>query len=277
MPSLSRHRARSAAASGTTFRIPAVAAAMLLATMLPAAAQITTNQGALDSLGGGKAPAKGATHHALAKRKTPNKGAHPAAARKPAGHAAAPARPAPSPTIPAAPPPPPVLGPAPVQVPTHAPPPPPPVPVVQSATGSVESLPTGTRIGFGSGSADLNPATMKALGDFADSLKADPTKRAEIEAYGSGAPDDPSTPRRVALSRGLNARAVLINAGIPSTRIYVRAIGLPHDGGSADRVDLRLVGAEKEGVAPTQGAATTAAAPAAGASPPPTPAPGGGQ
>ncbi len=125
-----------------------------------------------------------------------------------------------------------------INVPLHPEPPPPPVPVVATAAGAVSAIQGGSRITFGSGSADLNPTTMQALKDFTAHMKADPEARAQVDAYGSGTSDDPSTPRRMSLSRGLAARAVLINGGIASTRIYVRAIGQPGDGGPADRVDL---------------------------------------
>jgi outer membrane protein OmpA-like peptidoglycan-associated protein len=245
---------------------PVLAAALLVAAS-SAQAQITTNQGALDALGSGHA-ARTSAKHAPAH---PHPKPHPSkAAPKPAAKSAArksdaaPSRPAPSPTIPATPPAAPVLAPPVVQVPTHAPPPPPPVPVVQSAQGTAAALPGGTRIGFGPDSSDLNPATMQALQDFATGLKADPQARAEVDAYGSGPADDPSTPRRMALSRGLNVRAVLINAGIPTTRIYVRAVGLPHDGGSADRVDLVRSDAANGTPAP---AAATSASPTPAATP----------
>ena len=59
-----------------------------------------------------------------------------------------------------------------------------------------------------------------------------------MAAYAAGSPEDPSTPRRLSLARALAARAVLINEGIASTRIYVRALGSAADDGPADRVDL---------------------------------------
>ena len=143
-------------------------------------------------------------------------------------------------TIPPAPPPPPVFRAPVINVPLHPPPPPPPVPVVPTAAGQAATLPGGTRISFGPGSADLNPVTMQALHDVAAELRARPTSRVNLDAFGSASADDPSTPRRLAFERGIAARAVLINDGIASTRIYVRVIGAaPAAGGApADRVDL---------------------------------------
>ena len=262
----------------------------------PATAQVTTNQGALDALGSSRPAAHTGTAHHAAKpahpaahpghtsdhnaAKSGSRATHKAATRSTSG------RPPPAATIPPAPPPPPVFRAPVINVPLHPPPPPPPVPVVQDAAGVATPIDGGTRITFGPGSSDLNPATMQALQGFATQLKADPLARADLEAYGLGTPEDPSTPRRMALSRGLAARAVLINEGIPSTRIYVRVIGQPtpdnpsaagstgastDTGSPADRVDLRLSRAPGDasvapiGAPPTAG---TAPSPAAGTPPP---------
>jgi outer membrane protein OmpA-like peptidoglycan-associated protein len=203
----------------------------------PALAQTQGDQRALDALG----PTKGAATQSAHATATPHH--HPAhhAAHAAVNHKQAPAKPAavgPPPVIPAAPPPPPAFKAPVTDVPLHPEPPPPPVPVVATAVGTAGSIDGGSRITFGNGSADLNPATMQALLDFVAQLKANPDARAQIDAYSAGTADDPSTPRRMSLARGLAARAVLINGGIPSTRIYVRAIGQPHDSGPADRVDI---------------------------------------
>lgn len=199
--------------------------------ILAGPAQSQSNQRALDALGpvhgapASKAAHPHATHHARTAH-------HPA----PASRAAA----IPSPPIPAAPPPLPAIKAPELHVPLHPEPPPPPVPVVATAVGAVSAIPGGSRITFGSGSADLNPTGMQALQALTARMKADPESRAQVEAYAGGTSDDPSTPRRMSLARGIAARAVLINGGIASTRIYVRAIGQPGDGSPADRIDVIL-------------------------------------
>jgi len=196
----------------------------------PAVAQTQGNQQALDALGPTK-PAGAPAPHA---HRVP---AHHAHAVQPAAAKSTTTAP-PLPVIPAAPPPIPVIKAPLINVPLHPEPPPPPVPVVAAATGAGSAIQGGSRITFGNGSADLNAAMMQSLQAFAAQLKTDPDARAQIDAYSSGTPDDPSTPRRMSLARGLAARAVLINSGIPSTRIYVRAIGQPHDNLQPDRIDL---------------------------------------
>ena len=216
--------------------LPISALALLLSTNV-AAAQSGPNQSALDALGPSRPAHHPRSHHP---RRTHRRHASAAAATgaPPATPSAATPVNAPLPAIPAGPPPPPVIAAPVVNVPLHPLPPPPPVPIVAKATGAASPLARGARITFGPDSADLNPATMQALQDFAATMKSDPAARAQVDAYCNGTPDDPSTPRRISLERGLAARAVLIHAGIPSTRIYVRAIGQPEDGGPPDRVDL---------------------------------------
>ncbi len=138
-------------------------------------------------------------------------------------------------------------------MPVHPPPPPPPVPVKADAAGTATSVPGGLRVTFGPGSADLNPSTEAALLSFAEAAHAD-SGGIDVIATAPGVADDPSTPRRLSLSRALAARAVLISAGIPSPRIYVRAMGSLIGRGPPNRVDLVLRG----GVQPaTPGQATS--------------------
>jgi outer membrane protein OmpA-like peptidoglycan-associated protein len=229
---------------------------VLLSASLPgvAVAQVTTNQGALDALGPSSHAKAAASHARTSRPATHPSGRHVqthASSRKPAHPPAQPPATGPRPpaaTIPAAPPPPPVFRVPVITVPLHPPAPPPPVPVVQTAIGTVTPIDGGTRIGFGGGSSDLNPATMQALHDFATRLKATPDSRAILDAAAVGTSDDPSTPRRLALSRGLAARAVLINDGIPSTRIYVRMA--PNAAAGSDHVDLRTEANDAAPVSP---------------------------
>ncbi len=110
--------------------------------------------------------------------------------------------------------------------------------MVNDAAGEVAKLPNGgVRITFGPGTADLNPATMGAIQALARSVRDSPNADLNLYAYAAGVPDDPSTPRRVSLSRALAVRAVLISEGILSTRIYPRALGAPPDG-PPDRLDV---------------------------------------
>jgi outer membrane protein OmpA-like peptidoglycan-associated protein len=160
--------------------------------------------------------------------------------------------------VPEAPPASPLLPPAAPAPPAHPNVPPPPPPVVASAVGEVLHVPGGTRLTFAPGSADLNPATDAALREIGAEVAKNPAEVVYVIAYASGPKDDPSTPRRLSLDRALAARAVLMQQGVPSTRIYVRALGTSATEGPADRVDLVV---------------TTSTAAVAAAPPPPTPPP----
>ncbi|WP_130732446.1 OmpA family protein [Komagataeibacter xylinus] len=139
----------------------------------------------------------------------------------------------------------PVLHPPETHVPLHPFTPPPEVKPDPQARGRAEKVTGGTRLHFNIQSADMNPRMIAALQTFATLMQKLPDQHINIVAYGEGRPDDPSTPRRVALSRGLAVRSVLIHAGVAPTRIYVRAIGLPDEnaqGAGADCVDVTRSG-----------------------------------
>lgn len=197
----------------------------------PATNAPTVNTGALDAL----KPAP-RTRPAAPHATTP-----PPPARKPAVRPAnAPATPLPPrpPAVPVAPPAIAAIPPA-VAVPVQPTPPPPAVPTAADAPGEASPVPGGVRATFGADRSDLNPVTEAAIRAFAHPLVAG-DKPVNVLAYAAGSADDPSTPRRLALARALAARAVLINEGIPSTRIWVRALGPAGGGGPADRVDVSV-------------------------------------
>ena len=210
-----------------------IAAGALLALAPSARAQV--NPGALDTLA---KPAAPVPHH-----RAPARPARPAAreTQKPATPptaAAAPAKPA-KPEKPPIPPAPPAIAaiPPPVAVPLAHPPPAPTVPLATDAPGSATAIPGGVRVTFGPDRSELNPATEQALRDLAHDLK-DKDVSINVYAYAAGSSEDPSTPRRLSLARALAARAVLMSEGIPSPRIYPRALGPAGGDADHDRVDV---------------------------------------
>lgn len=90
--------------------------------------------------------------------------------------------------------------------------------------------------------SDLSPATNAAIGDLVKSSPPGDTVTYNVVAFAAGVADDPSIARRMSLSRGLSVRAALIADGVPSTRIYVRALGAAVGDGPPDRVDLTVLG-----------------------------------
>lgn len=208
-----------------------LAALLVAAPALPAWAQVQITPGALGDLG--PHPEKAPPRHAA-----------PAPTRAPTHPATAPATPPTPPQLPSLPPiplaspPRPVL-PPPLVVPQRPPRPPPPIPLSATAPGSTQPLPAGLRIIFGPDRADLNPAMVAAIRAIAGQVK--PGQPVYLLAHAAGSEQDPSTPRRLSLERGLAVRAVLRHAGLPSERIYLRPLG-PTDLGQAspNRVDLTL-------------------------------------
>jgi outer membrane protein OmpA-like peptidoglycan-associated protein len=230
-----------------------------LVLVAPAAAQVTTNDNALDSLKP-KAPApaqsdvftpatgepeatpahpvRHTTHHAA----PAHTAGHPAATAASKAAAKPGSKAGPVPIVPLAPPTNPVILPPPQSLPVHTKPTPPPVPIKADALGAPSFIPGGIRLTFGPDSAELNPANDEALLDIAARAKADPLLSVSITAWAPGTNEDPSTPRRLSLDRALAARAVLINAGVVSERVFAVAKGfLNIEGGPPDRLDIALL------------------------------------
>jgi outer membrane protein OmpA-like peptidoglycan-associated protein len=97
------------------------------------------------------------------------------------------------------------------------------------------------RIDFAANASDL-PANGRGILDKAASeLKRDEGTRLQIVAYATGGDESGSQARRLSLSRALAVRSYLIDQGIRSTRMDVRALGSRSPDGPADRVDIVLV------------------------------------
>ncbi len=238
--------------------LPALFSAALPAALLvasPAIAQVTTNEDALPKAAPAAKPATHATshqntrnQHTASKTKAappPAKSEHTTAqSAASAPHQSAAQRVGTAPTVPSAPPPPVVIPPPPVKVPLHPPVPPTEVKPVADAKGSIQPRDNGVRILFAPESADFNADMLQTLQDQASKLAKQPYLRITLLSYAEGKPDDVSTPRRIALARALNVRSVLIRAGVATTRIYPRAIGIPpKDDNPPERLDLVAEGA----------------------------------
>jgi len=101
-------------------------------------------------------------------------------------------------------------------------------------------LPPPVRLVFEEGKTDLTPEDEAAIRDLARAIPAPEADSVNVVAYAAGKPDDPSTARRVSLSRGIAVRTVLMASGVPSAQIYVRAMGANGSGSPADRVELTV-------------------------------------
>lgn len=101
------------------------------------------------------------------------------------------------------------------------------------------------RINFIAGKAEPSAEVASALqalaGDLTSELQAKPG-RLLLQAYAGAKGDKSSDARRLSLKRALSVRQLLIDSGVPSDRIDVRAMGGASDGERLDRVDVSLQG-----------------------------------
>ena len=96
------------------------------------------------------------------------------------------------------------------------------------------------RVVFSGSSSRLTEEGESGLRDLVQSV-AETESRIQLKAFAAGSANRPSTARRLSLSRALAVRSFLIEQGMRSTRIDVRALGVPADDGPADRVDVILL------------------------------------
>jgi outer membrane protein OmpA-like peptidoglycan-associated protein len=135
---------------------------------------------------------------------------------------------------------------------TLTPPPPPAAPAEPQSESAASDLPAAPqtsaltpgseedllRLTFAEGSADLNEEAKDSLRALAQTLLEDGNARVQLLAYASSADDSASRARRLSLSRALAVRAYLIDQGVRSTRMDVRALGSKAEDGPSDRVDI---------------------------------------
>lgn len=125
--------------------------------------------------------------------------------------------------------------PAPPQAVAALPPPSAPVAPPAPAVGA-----TALSIAFRSDSSALPDDAKSRLDGIVRQMTGNDRMRAQIIAYAAGTNDTASQARRLSLSRALAVRSYLIEKGIASTRLDVRALGHQVESGSPDRVDIAL-------------------------------------
>ena len=95
-----------------------------------------------------------------------------------------------------------------------------------------------SRISFDKDSARLPDGARDTLAHLASRMTEDATLEVQLLAYAAGDEENASKARRLSLSRALAVRSFLIDQGVRSTRIEVRALGNKVPEGSPDRVDI---------------------------------------
>jgi outer membrane protein OmpA-like peptidoglycan-associated protein len=92
---------------------------------------------------------------------------------------------------------------------------------------------------FAAGATDLPQGAQTILDQAVVRMNADTQVRLQLFSYASSSGDDASTARRISLARATAMRTYLIEKGVHSIRVDVRALGRQNEGdGPADRVDL---------------------------------------
>jgi outer membrane protein OmpA-like peptidoglycan-associated protein len=78
------------------------------------------------------------------------------------------------------------------------------------------------------------------LKDISGRMAADSDLKVQLFSYASDPEKNVSRSRRLSLERAVAVRKILIDNGVDSTRIEVRALGDQNPGGEPDRVDVAL-------------------------------------
>lgn len=125
--------------------------------------------------------------------------------------------------------------------------PPPPASLQASATSAPDPAPAAMtaaaiRVSFPATKADLGTDGTEAIHQLVQGAPTGENTTYNVVAYAAATPDDPSAARRLSLSRALAVRTTLMADGVPSTRIYVRALGSQAGDGPADRADVSVLG-----------------------------------
>ena len=170
--------------------------------------------------------------------KTPEPVAAPPVAIAPPVAVAPPAAPPPPP------PPPPVVAVAPPAppLPVVQPPAPPPQMAAVTPAPVSSSLRKGDNLTvlFAADSDHLPDSANGDLEKLAQKMGRDEGLTLQLLAYAAGDEANASKARRLSLTRALKVRTYLMELGVRSTRIEVRALGNKVEGGAPDRVDLVL-------------------------------------
>jgi outer membrane protein OmpA-like peptidoglycan-associated protein len=112
----------------------------------------------------------------------------------------------------------------------------------EPAPASTANMARRNSISFSPGAEEPAPAvldTVKAMSGDLNNALANGSARIQLQAYGGKQNDKSSDARRLSLKRALIIRQLLIDNGVPSERIDVRAMGGASDG-APDRVDIFL-------------------------------------
>lgn len=116
-----------------------------------------------------------------------------------------------------------------------------PAPVQTASRPGTDGSEPSYRVLFDDKSAKISDSARAPLQELSNKMKESESLRVQLLAYAEGTSETASQARRLSLSRALAVRSFLINQGVRSTRMDVRALGNKDEGGPSDRVDAVLV------------------------------------
>lgn len=96
-------------------------------------------------------------------------------------------------------------------------------------------------VGFDVGVIKLTDGAQSELESVITTLSKNEDLRVRLHAFAKTPDGNKNAARRLSLSRALAVRSYLMDKGIRSTRMDVRALGNQSDGAAADRVDVTVV------------------------------------
>jgi len=114
------------------------------------------------------------------------------------------------------------------------------VPPAVKPSDTKEAVGKPTIVSYAGGGTAVPTDSLPAVKDISDKLAVDPNLRVQLFSYASDAEKNVSRSRRLSLERAVAVRKLLIDNGLDSTRIEVRALGDQNNGGEPDRVDIVL-------------------------------------
>jgi outer membrane protein OmpA-like peptidoglycan-associated protein len=97
------------------------------------------------------------------------------------------------------------------------------------------------KVVFNAGATKLPASVRNGLKAVAAKMKGQNKLRMQLMAYAGGDGLSASRARRISLSRALAVRSYLIESGVRSTRIDVRALGNKTSAAPVNRVDVMVV------------------------------------
>ena len=224
-------------------RLPLLATVLMTAAT-PVFAQVTVDLHALQALPDHPAtshPSRATPSPAMLNR--PAVAAHEAPVVSPSATAAPSATATPQPLMPESVPATAAIAPITPQPPPPGAQPPPPPPISDKATTAATPTTSGLRLTFAPGESNLSPESSTSIKQLTQAAPPGDATTFNVMAYAPGKPDDPSTARRISLARAMAVRSALVADGVPSARIFVRALGEQYGDGPPDRADLSVTGA----------------------------------